>query len=121
MFSFDHTRFENVPRELVSISERETIVVVILFVVNWSQCILIYAVFVSSHLPDGQPQGRNSSRQVTGAPISPQSSSTAETCHGVRDSPVIREQDHVLTERLCKKNTQSDMQPLDAGLRRHSL
>ncbi|KAI9548993.1 hypothetical protein NQZ68_003527 [Dissostichus eleginoides] len=44
--------------------------------------------------PDGRPQDRHSSRQVTGAPISPRSSSTAKTLHDMRDGTVIGEQHH---------------------------
>lgn len=90
-------------RELVSLSERETIVDVILFAVNWHQVILIYAVIVSSHSAGGQLKSRNSSRQMTGAPIRLQSSSTVKTRRGIGDNTVTGEQDHVLIEKPSQK------------------
>lgn len=97
---WSHSLWKSARRTCFSLSERETIVNVILFVVNWSRLILIYAIIVSSHAPDGQLRSRNGSRQVTGAPIRLRSSSTTETRCLLRDSAVIWEQDRVIIEEL---------------------
>lgn len=104
MFIFGHTLFENVPRELVSLLEWETILDLILFFVIWSRLILIYAIIVSSHSQDELLQSRDSSRQVTGARIRLQSFSTARTRHSMRERTVIWQQDQIIIEEVLQKN-----------------
>lgn len=79
---------------------------------------LCHYCFITFVRPDGHPQSRNSSKQVTGVPIRLLFPSTAETHHSVRNITATGDKDLVVIEQLSQKKepSESGTYPLDSSL-----